>query len=205
MTLSKAYAQNISQEDRSMNMGVNHAFILDLEDAEAKLVQKLWKDYIKDYKGKTKKVKKSKEVMSEGCKLPGMNGSKPVTAYARTESVGAGSEHIVWFDLGEERGFYSGKEGNDLLEGFATYVKKEQVKMELADEEKRLKQMESDLKKLIRQNEGYHKDIEKAEQAILTAKENIEVNIQEQENTNQLIEAQKEAVEAVRKRLSEIN
>lgn len=204
-------AQDISEDERSMSTGVNNAFIIEL-DAEDKLVTKLWKDYIKDYKGKSKKVKKSKEWCAEGCKLPGMNGSKPVSAYSRTESIGTRSEHIVWFDLGEGRGYLStrehksqAKEGDKLLKGFATYVKKEQTKMELANEEKLLKQMEKDLDKLLRQNEGFHKDIEKAEQAIITAKENIENNLLEQESTNEMITAQKEAVEAVKKRLSEIN
>ncbi|MCR9286546.1 MAG: hypothetical protein NXI23_04050 [Bacteroidetes bacterium] len=197
-------AQDISEGARSMSQGVNNAYTLDLPDAGDKLVQKLWKDFIKDYKGKVKKVKKSDDWLAEGCKIASINGSQGVNVYSRTEKSGDGSEHMVWFDLGDGNYLSSGKDANKILDSFAHQVKKELVRLELEDEEKHLKQLQGELKKLVRLNENYHKDIEKAEQAIVKAKENIKVNLQEQENSQGLIESQKEAVEAVKKRLSKM-
>ncbi|RMG85505.1 MAG: hypothetical protein D6714_05850 [Bacteroidetes bacterium] len=197
-------AQEVSEGDRSMSQGVNHAYILKLPDAEPKLVQKLWKDFIKDYKGRVKKVKKSDDYLAEGCKIPDINGSSPVNVYSRIEKNGAGSEVIVWYDLGD--GNFLSNEGaaDRMLNAFALFVKKEQTKMELEAEQKELKQLENELKKLAKANENYHKEIEKAEEAIRKAKENIEINLKEQENTKAQIEAQKEVIEEVRKRLSKI-
>ena len=197
-------AQDISEGDRSMSQGVNHAYVVDYPDADAKLVSKVWKDFIRDYSGKAKKVKKSDDMLAEGCKIAAINGSKGINVYSRTEKNGEGSEHMVWFDLGEGEFLSSGGEANKILDSFSHQVKKEQTRLELEAEEKSLKQLEAALKKLVKLNEGYHKDIEKAEAAIVKAKENIELNLQEQENSNGLIEAQKEVVEEVKQRLSKM-
>lgn len=197
-------AQEVSEGGRSMHKGVNNAFILDYPDADDKLVQKLWKDFIKDYNGKAKKVKKSDDWMAEGCKIASINGSEPITVYSRTEKSGEGSEHMVWFDLGGGNYLSDSKDASRIMDSFGLLVKKELIKLELESEEKHLKQLETELKKLVKANEGYHKDIEKAEQAIVKAKENIEVNLQEQENSQGLIESQKEVIQEVKKRLSKM-
>ncbi|MCB0679735.1 MAG: hypothetical protein KDC32_02055, partial [Saprospiraceae bacterium] len=49
----------ITESTRSMNMGSQNALILEIPNADDKLVEKWWKQYMKDYDAKTKRVKGS--------------------------------------------------------------------------------------------------------------------------------------------------
>ena len=65
--------------------------------------------------------------------------------------------------------------------------------------------MESSLKRLVRENERYHREIEQAKEAIRRAEANIETNLLEQEQTNQQIETQVNVVDGVKKRLEDLD
>ena len=77
--------------------------------------------------------------------------------------------------------------------------------MELDNEEKTLKKMNGDLKKLMKEKENYEKAISDYEQKIIEAQANIENNVVEQERMNDTIEAQHEAIEVVKKKLANLN
>ena len=68
------------------------------------------------------------------------------------------------------------------------------------EEAKKLK----DLEKLIKKNKGYHKDIEKAKEAILKAENAIQQNIKDQEMKRAEVQGQKEIMEMVQKKLNEV-
>lgn len=199
----------VFESDEAMVNGTQSAFIVTLETNDAKLAEKVWKNFMKDYGGKTKGVKGGKEDLTSGAEIVGINGVNPINVYSRTAaSVEGNVEMIVWFDLGDEylasnrRTQY--EEAEKMLLKYALECKKEQTQNELDDAEKKLKALENDMDKLKRQNNSYHKDIEDAEKKIEQAKENIVKNDEQQVDTHQKIDLQKELLEEIKRRLSDL-
>jgi len=87
---------------------------------------------------------------------------------------------------------------------FALEVAKASIQQEIDAEDKQLNRMETDLRKLKSANERYHKEIEKAEEAIKKAEGNIVKNVRDQEETVKKIEMQKELLDQIRKKLNDL-
>ncbi len=199
----------VYQSEEKMVMGTNNALIVVLEVTSEKLVDKVWKDFLKDYGGKTKGAKGGKEDVTTGASIVGIGGVNPLTIYSRTsKNMDGYVELLTWFDLGDEylssnrRQNY--EEAERMLLKFAHEVKTEGTKQELEDAEKKLKSFESEMSKLQRQNNGYHKEIADAEKKIETAKENIVKNEEQQADSTQKIDLQKQLVEEIKRRLSDL-
>ncbi|HFA49108.1 MAG TPA: hypothetical protein ENJ95_08830 [Bacteroidetes bacterium] len=199
---------NIFETEESMSKGLQNAIVVETEATNEKLVDKVWKKFMKDYGGKTKRAKGGKrgELVTTGAEIVGINGVNSMNVYSRSVTGSSGNvEQMVWFDLGDE---YLGsghgsqyKEAEAMLQKFAHEVRVEKTKQELKDSEKKLKNMESELKKLVHQNESYHKEIENYKKKIIEAEENIVKNDQQQIETNQKIELQNMLVEEIDRRL----
>lgn len=199
----------ITESTRSMNMGSQNALILEIPNADDKLVEKWWKQYMKDYDAKTKRVKGSDEELSDDADIPGIGAGNTVDVYSLTERSGNGVRQVVWFDLGGA--FLSSQmhgdryvEGEKFMMRFGLYVTKEMIQIELKEEEKRMKDLESDLKKLQRDNEKLHEDIADYERRIEEAKAGIEQNLLDQKAREKDIESQQNVIEEVKKKLSEL-
>lgn len=200
----------ISEQSRTMSEGVQNALVLELPDTNDKFVNKLWKKYLKGFKGgKSKKNKKENQVFTSNIKIPEIGGSDALNIYTRTTEIGDDVQLTLWVDLGGA--FLSSAEhpeeyleGEKLLMRFGLEVTKEKIKIEIENEEDKLKKLEKTMKKLKRANDNYHRDIEQAKEKIKNAEKNIEENEVDQENTDQLIEAQKEAVKKVMKKLEDL-
>ncbi len=189
--------------------GQENALVVILEVTSEKLVEKTWKDFMKEYGGKTRGAKGGKEDMTTGASIVGISGVNPLTIYSRTAMNPDGYvELLTWYDLGEEY-LDSGrksqyKEAEAMLLKFAHEVKVEGTKQELEEAEKRLKSFQNEMDKLKRQNTGYHKDIEDAEKRIAQAKDNIVKNEEQQADSTQRIDLQTQLVEEIKRRLSEM-
>ncbi|NNE28664.1 MAG: hypothetical protein HKN16_03460, partial [Saprospiraceae bacterium] len=96
-------------------------------------------------------------------------------------------------------------EGEKFLMRFALFVAKEKTELELNNEEKEMKRLETLLKRLERDNERYHREIDLAKEKIRQNESNIETNLIEQEETRKLVELQIAQIEKVRARLAELN
>ncbi len=196
----------VIETSEPMSEGTNTALMVILEVTDERLVDKVWKNFMKDYGGRTKRVRGSKENLTV-TEIVSINGVTPIKIYSRSETGMDGYvEQIVWFDLGEEYLSYNLRskyeEAEKLLLKFALECKVENTQIELKEAEKKLKSLEGDMDKLTRQNMGYHKDIEDAERRIEEAKLNIVRNEELQGDTTQKIELQKELVEEINRRLS---
>lgn len=200
----------ITEQTKSMSEGVQNALVLNLPDTNDKFIDKLWKKYLKEFKGgKSKKNKKENQIFVDDIKIPAIAGSDPIDLYTRTSEIGDDVELTLWVDLG---GAYLSSsdhpeeylEGEKLLMRFALEVTREKIKIEIESEEDKLKDYEKTLKKLERANDNYHRDIEQAKEKIKKAEANIEENNEDQENTNKLIEDQKEMVRKVMKKLEDL-
>jgi len=201
----------ITEEARNMVKGMNNALILELPDTEQRLVKKWWSSYMKDYDSRPKRVKGGDELLSAGADIIAIGGSNGVDIYSRLEQIGTMTINIVWFDLGEGEGYLSSKgdngkyiEGEKFLMRFALFVTKEKIKLELIEEEKEMKQLTNDLTKLEREKTSYEREIEQAKERIKRAEANIVTNLESQDKAKGDIENQKEVIEDVKKRLSEM-
>jgi len=199
----------INEEKMAMSVGVNNAVILDIPDSKAKIVEKVWKDFSKDFNSKTKKDRKTDEWITENPIIRGFAAVNVNTLYARIEDGGGASKLTLWFELDGD--FLNSDDYPEeyeaaqmLLLNFGIEVAKEYTLMELEDEEKIMKKLETDLKKLVKDKENYEKSIEDYKDKITKAEENIEQNIAEQENARHSIEDQMELIEKVKKKLAEL-
>ncbi|MCB0517688.1 MAG: hypothetical protein H6577_00635 [Lewinellaceae bacterium] len=204
--LLKSY---VLETEEPMSLGTYPSLTVILEITDEKLAQKVWKDFMKDYGGKTKKMKGGKEDLTSGAEIVGVNGVNTLDIYSKANTgVDGNVEYTVWFNLGDEylssRRKAQYEEAEKLLLKFALETKKEQTKNELEDAEKKLKSLDNDLGKLQRQKDNYQKTIEDAEKRIQQAKEDIVTNEQQQADTSQKIDLQKELVEEIKRRLGEL-
>lgn len=201
----------ITEEKRNMINGMQNALVLELPDTDAKMAKKWWIAFMKDYDARTKKVKGGDELLSSNAELIALGGSAGVNVYARIDGVGSAVSHTVWFDLGEDKGYLESSldedkyiEGEKFLMRFALYVTKEKILIELDEEEKELKSLQNETDKLVREKENFLRDIEQAKERIAKAEAGIEDNLKNQELNKATIENQKEVIEEVKKRLSEM-
>lgn len=202
-----AASAQITEREKTMSVGVYNALILELPDTGRKFAENIWKNYLKQHGGKTKKNKKAKEYFTDNISLAGIGSN--IDVFSNVSESGGLAEVTIWVDLGEEYlNSYSHAnryvEAEKFLMRFALEVTREKIKLELEQEEKRLTKLKKNLKKLERANSNYHRDIRVAEERITKAKANIEQNEIDQEETKSAIDLQKEAVELVKKKLSNL-
>ncbi|MCC7025342.1 MAG: hypothetical protein IT265_00205 [Saprospiraceae bacterium] len=194
-----------SQEvNRQMSLGIQNGISVSIPNADDKLINKIWKKYTDDY-GKLNKNKKAKEVFIEGAKIKSIFGELPMDLYAVIEDQSI----IVFFDI--KSGFLGSKdhpkeftEAQRFITEFGYEVQREQVRVELEDEQDKLKQFEKNLDKLKKDNISYNKDIEDAKEKIRKAEANIITNGQDQKKTVSEIESQSKIVDQVKNKLNMI-
>ncbi len=198
-------AQEVQESLETMSLGEQNALILEIP-YDDQFAAKEWKNYLKTFKGKTKKVKRSKELFTDDASIPYIS-SNTVDIYSVVEKNGADAQLKLWMDLGggfmDSQNFpdaYSG--AKTLLAGFEKHLNVEDIKLELKGEEKRLKDLEKDLAKLERLNEKYHKEIEDWKGKIAENEDLIEVNFSDQDQLRKTIESQKGTVKEVELKLA---
>lgn len=200
----------INEEKMAMSVGVNNAVMLDIPDSKAKIVEKVWKNFSKDFNSKTKKDKKTDEWVTQNPIIRGFSAVNVNTLYARIEDGAGNSKLTLWFELDGD--FLNSEDYPEeyeaaqmLLLNFGIEVAKEYTLMELNEEEKNMKKLETNLKKLTKDKENYEKSIEDYKAKIVKAEENIEQNIVEQASAKQSIEDQMNIIEKVKKKLAELD
>jgi DNA repair exonuclease SbcCD ATPase subunit len=207
---TEAITAQVTSQRMAMSRGNNDAMILELPTADEKLVSNLWSDWLKDnYDVKTKKVKKTKnEMQSLNFSIPGVSAGGKVDIYSSVRTSGGGSELIIWIAttdgyMSPELGSSRYIEAEKMLMRFALAVSRDQIEMEITDQEKELKNLEKDLEKLRKDKENFEEDIADAKRAIQEAKGNIEKNLDDQENKGSEIEAKIRKIEATKRRLKD--
>lgn len=199
------YAMEIEQSNLANSNGIANAFSIEILNADKKLVEKQWRTMMKSYQGKTKFNKKEAEMTTSNARVTEM-GSNTYTIRANIQERGGNVVVHSWYENAD--GYISsGEEASGvktLLNNFAVNVRKGMVDKELSIEEKTLKKTESQLNKLKKQNDGYHRDIEKAKKVIANSELKIIENEKMQLITQEKIDGQRAIVEAVRKRLKMI-
>ncbi len=208
---SNHVSAQLGMSDEEMSQGIQPAFIVEVEVDDSKLVENVWKSFMKDYGGRVKRVKGgSGEQVTTGASIAAIAAGKPLEIHSKTgKSQGGIVEHKVWFKVGEDFvDKYADKDAYEeavkILEKFALECRIENTNRELSKAEKKLRQLESDLDRLKRQNDSYHRDIENYEKRIEQAKENIARNEELQSEAAENIKLQKEILEEIQQRLKDL-
>ena len=200
----------IREGERPMSQGSKNALSVDLYKTTTKFTEKLWKDYVKQFKGDTKKDRKTEEWFTDNATIGTIGGANTVDLYAKFTENNDATTLGMWIDLG---GAYVGsKEYSDkyaaaekILSDFALTVQREQTKEQLNNQSDILKKLEREQRNLEKDNKNLHDDIENWKKRIAKAEADIETNIKNQIDAKAKIEVQTKLVEEVQKKLKSMN
>lgn len=199
-------AQDVRHQESVMSLGRQSSFYIEVDGANKKMIESSFKDFMKNY-GKVNYNSKSKEFFLPGLSLPGI--SSRVDVYASLVEGKNQSTVFAWFDTGS--GFVNPNDQpketeavKELMTNLYLFAKRRVIEEELKEEEKKLSNLEKELKKLQDKNKGFHNDIEKAKEAIAKAEKNIEENLKQQEIKHEEIKAKEKYIEKVTMRLNNL-
>ena len=200
----------ISESERSMSQGTKSSLAVNLPKTSAKFAEKIWKDFIKQYKGDYKKDKKNDEYFLDNAMIAGIGGSNTVDMYMKFSESPDNTAATLWIDLGgayvNSKDFKDKyEEAEKLMLNYALTVTREQTKEQLDEQQKSLKKLESEQKSLEKKNTGLHSDIDDYKKRIQKAENDIQTNLKQQEENKAKLEAQKKLVDEVQKKLSSLN
>ncbi len=205
-----AEASMVSEAERSMSLGSKSSLSVNLPKVKSDVAEKVWKDFIKQYKGSYKRNKKTDEYFLDNATVGTIGGANTVDMYMKFAESADVTTATLWIDLGGT--YVNSKDFKDkydeaekLMMVYALNVTREQTKETLKTQEKEQKNLESDLQKLERKNKNLHEDIETWKKKIAQAEEEIKTNIKQQEEAKVKIETQKKVVDEVRKKLETLN
>ncbi|HMX40845.1 MAG TPA: hypothetical protein PK971_06685 [Saprospiraceae bacterium] len=201
---------NVVQErERNMSFGSRPAFYLEFPNADAGMVEDMWKDFAKkSYGAKLKKDKKSGEWNATELKASLMGGD-PFAVYSLVEKTSRGASLSVWYDAGayflnRRDNSSRAEEASRSLRTFYYDVRRATIAKELKAEEEKLKDLEKQQKSLQKDNDGLRKDIENWKAKIKKAEEDIVKNERDQEANIKEQEAQRTAIQSVQERMKNV-
>lgn len=191
LTWSSLFAQDVHEASKEMSLGSHNSFYIDIDNVDAKLAEKVWKKYMKEY-AKVKRNRKAKEYYAMDAKVGPIGGVENLNIYSKFQE---GSEQVttyVWIDMG---GHFANSNENpseakgirSFLVGYKEELMRENFRLMIKDQEKLVKRSQKDLSKLERKNKDLHKDIEKLKKKIVEKEEDIVKNLKEQEDQKMVI------------------
>jgi hypothetical protein len=200
----------VMETQEYMNQGTHNALVVEIEGADARVAEKVWSDFVKDnYGTRVKKVKRSDDHIAEGVNVGIVGAGNGVNLYSRAEDRGRSAKFMVWMDVGNDYlssasypSWYNTAE--NMMYEYKLEVKRELVREELKEEEKNLKKLQNDLKRLQSLQERYHKIIEDSYKRIQKAESDIAQNDGEQQGMVQEIEQQMMLIQQVMNKLNSI-
>ncbi len=205
-----AILATVREGERVMTQGSKNSLTVDLPKTSLKDAEKLWKDYAKQFKGDTKKDKKTDEWLTDNAMIAAIGGANTIDMYAKFTESGETTTLGLWIDLGgayvDSKAFADKyAEAEKILQNFALSIQREQTKKQLEAQQDDLKKMEKQEKKLVEKNADLVKDIEGWKKKITQAEADTQTNLKQQEEQKVKIEAQKKLVDEINKKLTTFN
>ncbi len=188
LSIATLCTAQVTEEVKEMKTGVNNALVIEVDNANRKTAEKVWKDMMKKYRGKTKKKRKESQWTTEKVRLSNVTGQESASLYAQIEE----DENVVslslWVPNGED---YVSADSHPeayaaaekLLEDYALEVRIAVVEDEFKSKARILESYQKDLKKLKKDNDDYHKTIKNSKKAIEDSEKGLVTNAEEQELT----------------------
>lgn len=168
-----------------MNLGKNRAWKILIPKASKKSVEKGWSSLMKDYGGKTSKVKKSEDFMSEEVKMPSISET-PLTVFSQMNETPEGVYLTVFYQLNQT--FLNGDMHAEhipfiqsLMQKFAQNTTIEAIEDELKSEEKKLDKIKKSKSSLEKNKIAFEKDIKDAEELIKKRQNDLVKNAEDYE------------------------
>jgi len=199
----------VMEGSKIMSQGANNALTIELLDTDEKTAEKVWKNFMKDYKAKPKRDRKTNEYLSDDAEIDNIS-SNTVDVYATFDETGSTTTATVWFDLGgayldSDTHAESFSAAEQLLREFVQEVNLVHAEDALKDQEKALKDLEKEMEKLEKEKDDYQKEIEEAKKLIAEMEKNIELNLEEQAKKQKEIETQENIVNSAKKNVKQYN
>ncbi len=203
-------ASLVRESERSMSQGVKNSLTLDIMNVPMRTVEKYWKDYTKQFKGDTKKDRKTDEWFTDNALISSLGGANTVDMYTKFTDAGSNTNMTMWVDLGGA--YINSKEFRDkydaaqkIMLDFALSIQREQTKIMLNDQQEEQKKLERDQRSLEKKNTNLHSDIDDWNKKIAKAQGEIQVNLKAQEDQKMKIMNQQKLVEDIQKKLANMN
>jgi hypothetical protein len=208
-TLPFVASAQVKEGEKLMSLGNNNSLSIELPKVKADFAEKIWKNFVKSYKGKYSKDKKNKEYFLDNALIPGLGAGNTVDLHASFVEMGENTMFTVWFNLGgayvssaQSKEQYT--EAEKLVLKYAIETAAEQTKIHLADQQDELKKQEKQLKKLEEKNADHKKDIENWKNKIKQAETDIEVNVKAQGDQKTKIGEQRKLIDEIQKKLDSL-
>ena len=165
-------------------------------------MEKAWSKHMKEYKGKTKRDKKTNEYFTDNAKIESMSDNT-VDVYCQMQELGNEIQMVVWYDLG---GSFVSQESHpeasvvaeQILTSFSRSVAKKNTEEQLKVEEKAHKKIAGELKKNEKELSNLEDDIEDYKKKIKEAEEKIVKNKAANTEIKARLATQAENVEVVK-------
>lgn len=194
-------AQDVTESRQSMSLGNYPSFSMTVRNMDAKVVEDVWKEYLKDLRGASPKKKKS-EYFVDDAKMRDLSDNT-VDVFSTVESAGQDTRIVVWFDLG---GAFLNSEAHadkvpvakKWLADFNQRIEIKRVELELEAEEGKLKDMTKEFDKLQKDQERLTKSIEDYKKKIEEAEAELVKNADAQKMQQDQMAAQQQVVERVK-------
>lgn len=199
----------VKEGEKLMSLGNNNSLSIELPKVKADFAEKIWKNFVKQYKGKYTKDKKNKEFFLDNALIAGLNSGNTIDVHASFVEMGENTTFSVWFNLG---GAYISSaqfkeqytEAEKLVLKYAIETAAAQTKVQLEDQQDELKKQEKQLKKLEEKNADFKKDIENWKAKIKQAELDIEANVKAQGDQKIKIGEQRKMVDEIQKKLDSL-
>lgn len=200
MLVSKLAAQftPVRETERMMSFGSRPGFRMEFANTDAAIVEDVWKRFAKD--NFNAKLKKSKGEWMAVKLHASLMGDDEFALYSTIEKTNDGTALTVWVDAGSyflnRRDNRSRtEEMNRALRTLYFDIRRASISNELKAQQNQMKDLEAKQKKLAKDNDELHRNIEMWESKIQKAKQDIvnneqtqEANLVEQENQRKLME-----------------
>lgn len=196
---------DLSEAARTKQGGTYNSFLFELPDVSKGEAEADWKKYMGKFKANPKFDKKAGLWVVNDATMSGLS-KNTVDVYARIiEDTNPQKQTsiVVWFDLG---GAYVNSQTHpietdycrSIMTDYAKKTSQHHAESVTKAEGKQLKDLESALKKLQKDQTEYYKEIEKAKALITEMEEAIKQNEIDQKTRETDIEAQKQTVSDAR-------
>lgn len=203
---SVSFAQEISESVKVMSQGENNAFTVEVIGSDTKAIEKAWLDYLKKYKAKTKKDKKSGEFFTDNAKMKTIS-SNTVDLYSKLGKDGDNSLLTVWFDLGgtylsTTQHIEKSTDAKLVLLEFSIAYKTKVHLAQVKAEESRLKKLKNEQKGLENTYAAHGTEIEKLKQRIADLEQKKIENMKEQDAKKKVIAEQEKNIKVAKEILA---
>ena len=175
-----AQIKKVDEVNASMSQGTHHGFKALIPETPKKEVIKKWTRLLKSYETKTVKLKKENDFLSPDASIPSL-GEQSLNVYTQFQETPEGTYLTAFFDLGStylNSGMHKeqAEAAVALIKSFATKTAKESIAEKVKTETKKLGKLEREQKGLVKDKEGYEKDIKEAKEMITKSEKAIKTN-----------------------------